>query len=219
MRLLHRDNASGAIRLTDDLVKDIPRYAILSHRWGRDEVVLQDVGDGSGPSKHGYRKIRFCGEQAWRDGLSYFWVDTCCIDKKNAVELQEAINSMFSYYRRADRCYVFLDDVSLPASQPANAQGSPKQSRIDTVTCDGIEPPLWHAALRESLWFTRGWTLQELLAPSSVEFFSREGTLLGNKPSLEQIICEVTRIPVEALRNRTQLFTYISVSRLYHTSP
>ncbi len=202
MRLLHRDNASGAIRLTDDLVKDIPRYAILSHRWGHEEVVLQDLNDGSGPSKHGYRKIRFCGEQAWRDGLSYFWVDTCCIDKKNAVELQEAINSMFSYYRKADRCYVFLDDVSLPDTQPANGLRSPKRRRIETGADDGPETQAWDTALRKSLWFTRGWTLQELLAPSSVEFFSSEGTLLGNKRSLEQIVCEVTRIPVEALRDR-----------------
>jgi hypothetical protein len=111
MRLLYRD-ATGAIRLTEDLHKNIPPYAILSHRWGLEEVTLQELIDGTGPSKRGYKKIRFCGEQAQCDSLSHFWVDTCCIDKKNSVELQEAINSMFRWYRNAARCYVYLDDVS-----------------------------------------------------------------------------------------------------------
>jgi hypothetical protein len=48
--------------------------------------------------------------------------------------------------------------------------------------------------------FTRGWTLQELIAPTSVDFFSKEGELLGNKASLERHICEKTRIPSKALR-------------------
>ncbi len=75
--------------------------------------------DGTGLSKQGFHKIRFCDKQARRDSLSHFWVDTCCIDKKNAVELQEAINSMFRWYRNADRCYVYLDDVSYPATPKA----------------------------------------------------------------------------------------------------
>jgi hypothetical protein len=69
--------------------------------------------EGNGRSKTGFDKIRFCGEQARRDGLQYFWVDTCCIDKSNAVELQEAINSMFRWYRNAAKCYVYLSDVSI----------------------------------------------------------------------------------------------------------
>ncbi|KAI1737960.1 vegetative incompatibility protein HET-E-1 [Xylaria scruposa] len=185
MRLLHRDHVTGTIYLTEDLHSDIPPYAILSHRWGPNEVTLQDLSDGTGVSKAGYHKIRFCGEQAWRDGLSYFWVDTCCIDKKNAVELQAAIISMFRWYHDADRCYVYLDDVSCPSAQYAGPS----------------EAPPWHSAFRKSLWFTRGWTLQELLAPTSVEFFSREHTLLGDKSSLERIIRDITHIPVEALRN------------------
>ncbi|KAH8752251.1 vegetative incompatibility protein HET-E-1 [Diaporthe sp. PMI_573] len=203
MRLLHRSD-TGAIRLTEDIVKNIPRYAILSHRWGAEEVTLQELSDGTGQSKRGYHKIRFCGEQARRDGLSYFWVDTCCIDKKNAVELQEAINSMFRWYRNAARCYVYLDDVSYPTAQsePPGAPPQKKQKRLDTAA-SAVQPtePEWQSAFRNSLWFTRGWTLQELLAPASVEFFSREGTLLGNKISLEQSIRDVTRIPAEALRN------------------
>ncbi|KAI0543543.1 vegetative incompatibility protein HET-E-1 [Xylaria curta] len=201
MRLLHRDHVTGAINLTQDLHSDIPPYSILSHRWGPDEVTLQELSDGTGVSKAGYRKIHFCGEQAWSDGLSYFWVDTCCIDKKNAVELQAAIISMFRWYQDANRCYVYLDDVSCPATQYAGLSEAPSEKRrkhMDTTV--SIAPP-WHSAFRKSLWFTRGWTLQELLAPTSVEFFSREHTLLGDKSSLERIICDITPIPVEALRN------------------
>jgi hypothetical protein len=67
--------------------------------------------EGSGKSKAGYQKIRFCGERAAHDGLGYFWVDTCCIDKSNSTELAEAINSMFRWYQNAAKCYVYMLDV------------------------------------------------------------------------------------------------------------
>jgi hypothetical protein len=127
MRLLHRDT-TGGLCLTEDLQAKPPRYAILSHRWGPEEVTLQELMDGTGLAKRGYHKLRFCGEQAQRDGLSYFWVDTCCIDKKNAVELQEAINSMFRWYSKATKCYVYLDDVSCPTQQPAESLGASSQT-------------------------------------------------------------------------------------------
>ena len=113
MRLL-QCNSAGQLSLTKDLIgDDIPKYAILSHTWGADteEVAFRDLMDGTGKSKAGYDKIRFCGEQARRDGLKYFWVDTCCIDKSNNTELSRAINSMFCWYRNAAKCYVYLSDV------------------------------------------------------------------------------------------------------------
>jgi hypothetical protein len=98
MRLLQRSEG-GQVSLTDDLVGDdpIPSYAILSHTWGpdHDEVTFQDIVRNTGEDKAGYEKIRFCGEEARRNGLRYFWIDTCCIDKSNNMELQEANNSMF----------------------------------------------------------------------------------------------------------------------------
>lgn len=110
-------------------------------------------------------------------------MDTCCIDKTNAVELQEAINSMFRWYRDATKCYVYLSDVS--------------RARIDLA--NGFNER-WKSMFQESDWFRRGWTLQELIAPASVDFFSKEGELLGSKASLEGHICEVTGIPPSALR-------------------
>src|ERR1700740_1768600 len=99
MRLL-KSNDTGEFNLTKDLLvtrDHIPRYAILSHTWGThtEEVSFKDMMDGTGKTKPGYDKICFCGEQARRDGLQYFWIDTCCIDKSSSTELQEAINSMF----------------------------------------------------------------------------------------------------------------------------
>jgi hypothetical protein len=185
MRLLERNNSSE-FSLTQDFGDDIPQYAILSHTWGADteEVTFRDLMDGTGKSKGGYDKIRFCGEQARRDGLQYFWVDTCCIDKSNNNELSEAINSMFRWYRNAAKCYVYLSDVPRPA--------------FDTNDKSNQLP--WESAFRKSRWFTRGWTLQELIAPASVEFFSKDWEQLGNKPSLERHIREITGIPVEALQ-------------------
>jgi hypothetical protein len=184
MRLLERNN-DGEFSLTKNFSNHIPNYAILSHTWGADteEVNFRDLIDGTGESKDGYGKIRFCGEQASRDGLQYFWVDTCCIDKSNSTELAEAINSMFRWYRNAAKCYVYLSDVS-------TAERKRSASLSD---CS------WESAFRASRWFTRGWTLQELLAPSSVEFFSLEGKRLGDKKTLERQIHEITGIAVSAI--------------------
>jgi hypothetical protein len=188
MRLLER-NSAGQLSLTKDFIgDDIPKYAILSHTWGADteEVTYRDLIDRTDKSKAGYGKIRFCGEQAKRDGLRFFWVDTCCIDKFNAVELQEAINSMFRWYQNAAKCYVYLSDVSTKKRKASD--------RLSEYT--------WASAFRSSRWFTRGWTLQELLAPGpgSVEFFSQEEGYLGDKRTLEQQIHEITGIPITALR-------------------
>jgi len=187
MRLLQR-NSAGAFILTKDFVGDdeVPPYAILSHTWGADteEVTFEDLKSGVGDGKIGYNKIRFCGEQARQDGLEYFWVDTCCINKANFTELSEAINSMFRWYQNATKCYVFLSDV-LTTKRKAS---------------DQYAEFTWESAFRESRWFKRGWTLQELLAPDLVEFFSRDGKRLGDKRTLERQIHEITKIAFPALR-------------------
>jgi hypothetical protein len=183
MRLLEI-SGRGELGFTEYLDNDIPRYAILSHTWGRDneEVNFNDLETGLGKDKQGYSKIQFCQEQAHQDAIQHFWVDTCCIDKSSNAELAEAIISMYQWYRNAAKCYVLLSDVS---TRKRDNEGSKRS---------------WEPAFRKSRWFTRGWTLQELLAPTSVEFFSREGVRLGDKGTLEQMIHEITSIPIEALR-------------------
>jgi hypothetical protein len=179
MRLLYR-NDEDRYSFAEYFDRAIPPYAILSHTWGKisQEVTLRDMMEDKAFQKVGYQKIEFCREKAAQDNLRYFWVDTCCIDKTSSAETQDAINSMFKWYKNAARCYVYLDDVSTRTSQ------------LNTV-------------FRNSIWFTRAWTLQELIAPSSVEFFSREGVSLGSKRSRIAEIHRTTGIPIDALHGAT----------------
>jgi hypothetical protein len=181
MRLLYFQD-DGSLACTEFGRHNVPQYAILSHTWGDEEVTFQDLFLCTSTDLSGYRKINFCGEQAVKDGLKYFWVDTCCIDKRNLPELTKAINSMFRWYRNAAKCYVYLSDVSVPST--GNME---------------VDENSWMEAFRRSRWFTRGWTLQELVAPVSVDFFSAESHFLGNKRFLELEITKITGIPIEAL--------------------
>ena len=185
MRLLKLKD-DGEFSLIEFIGDKIPRYAILSHTWGADseEVTFKDLMEGTGKGKAGYQKIRFCGEQAATDDLQYFWVDTCCIDKSSSAELSEAINSMFRWYHNAGKCYVYLSDVSISGS----------------IKDDQFSQWAWEPAFQKSRWFTRGWALQELIAPASVEFFSVQGERLGNKKSLERQIHKITGITAQALQ-------------------
>jgi hypothetical protein len=123
----------------------IPSYAILSHRWEKQEVSLSDLENGKGFEMAGFAKIRGCCTQAALDGFQYVWIDTCCIDKTSSADLSEAINSMYQWYRNAQVCYAYLSDAL------KGGQGNKHFSK--------------------SKWFTRGWTLQELLAPSFLVFY------------------------------------------------
>jgi hypothetical protein len=185
MRLLSVGE-EGRFSLKECTENNVPPYAILSHTWGRDdeEATFKDLAEGKGEEKPGFQKLVFCARQAEKDGLRFFWVDTCCIDKSSSAELSEAINSMFRWYHEAVKCYVYLSDVSVNSPTPNDIP--PRQT--------------WEQSFRNSRWFTRGWTLQELLAPRSVEFFSAEGQRLGSKGALTQDIMKITKIPARALQ-------------------
>lgn len=178
MRLLTYDEHGKLILTKAFSDSEIPPYAILSHTWGKDEeeIKLQEIENGPDKDKSGYRKIQLCGKQAARDGLKHFWVDTCCIDKMSSQDLEENINSMFRYYQRSTKCYVYLSDVR-------NKRGMREFSN--------------------SRWFKRGWTLQELLAPGTIEFFSREWQPIGSRAQLRETIHNITGIPLGALDNIT----------------
>ncbi|KAF2036285.1 HET-domain-containing protein [Setomelanomma holmii] len=172
MRLLQRLQ-DGGFKLTSLNDEHPPPYVILSHTWTEgQEVIHNEVEAGEGKNKTGYDKLWFCAEQAATDDYQYFWIDTCCIDKADPVELSTAINSMYRWYQRAAKCYVYLSDVSIP---------------VEVVDAQAFQIA-WEEVFRQSRWFTRVWTLQELLAPPCVQFFSREGRQLGSRISLEQEI-------------------------------
>ncbi|GAW15405.1 hypothetical protein ANO14919_048140 [Xylariales sp. No.14919] len=159
-------------------------YAILSHTWEDGEVTFQDfTSPGSKrEDKKGFGKIMKTCELARRDGIKYAWVDTCCIDKTSSAELTEAINSMFNWYRDASVCYAWLAD--LPAATEESIESSMSKCR----------------------WFTRGWTLQELLAPRRVEFYDRDWDFRGTKSELKELIAEASQIGIEVLESPERLY-------------
>jgi hypothetical protein len=185
----------------------MPNYAILSHTWGSDEVSMHDlIHDSAANLKKGYVKINHMCEQALIDGLEYAWVDTCCIDKTSSAELSEAINSMYNWYARAVICYVYVSDVGfddMATSRKPRVIGEIKDG--EASVCTEIDIKLSTAQqvmFSQSRWFTRGWTLQELIAPPSLVFFDRNWTCLGRRSGrLLWVIAKKTGIHVRVLKD------------------
>ncbi|KAH8901906.1 HET-domain-containing protein [Coniochaeta sp. PMI_546] len=161
------------IELTE-FVGEVPPYAILSHTWGDEEVTFQDMtcNKQAAARKKGYysKILGACDQARVEDGLEWVWVDTCCIDKSSSAELSEAINSMFQWYNKARVCYAYLSDV---------------QNETQFTF---------------SRWFTRGWTLQELLAPREIEFYSSTWEFIGTKFGLADSIAHVSGVESTYLR-------------------
>ena len=170
----------------------IPRFAILSHTWGENELTFKQM------EQNGYvssKKIDGCCEQAKKDGLEYVWVDTCCIDKSSSAELSEAINSMWEWYWFSQVCYAYLSDVT------ARSESLENESEFE-----------------KSRWFTRGWTLQELIAPKKVNFYDEGWNFIGCKGydsgNFVELLSKVTKINSGLLRDRdTKLLSSFSIAQ------
>jgi hypothetical protein len=154
-----------------------PPYAILSHTWDSTEISFQDVQNDrkTGKEPECEKLIQGCRAAA-SHGYSYFWIDTCCIDKTNSVELSETINSMFRWYQQAGICLAYLVDVP-PGSTVLDRESQFAKSR----------------------WFTRGWTLQELLAPPEVEFLASDWTRITSKTDSASLLADITGISMNFL--------------------
>ncbi|MCJ1382355.1 hypothetical protein MMC17_005468 [Xylographa soralifera] len=174
MRLLH----TTSYQFKEFFDSQVPKYAILSHRWADVEVSFQDFEDSLKKQSAALDKVLQCCRLARDRGLEWAWIDTCCIDKKSSAELSEAINSMYRWYKKAEVCFAYLSDVHW---------GSTKN--IDVL----------RTRFRNSVWFRRGWTLQELLAPSIVDFFDYWWSRIGTKESLETEISATTGIEAQYL--------------------
>ena len=174
MRLLH----TSTLELHEFYGEAIPKYAILSHTWGDGEVSFQELPKVKSivsrelNEPKGYRKIKDCCKLAASDGWQFVWIDTCCIDKTSSAELSEAINSMYRWYGEAQICYAYLADV-------------------DSA---GQKDPSTMRRFERSRWFTRGWTLQELLAPDFVVFYDKSWVEIGTRSSLGKRISKITGI-------------------------
>ena len=183
------DRRSRVLELCDD---ESTKYAILSHRWvDPTEVDYEEMVNLAKMNveerkdirqRLGYKKILNTCEQAQRDGYEWAWVDTCCIDKRSSAELSEAINSMYRWYANSKVCYGYLHDV----------QGFSFPTEDD----DDLYPQSngWPE------WFSRGWTLQEMIAPSNVQFFNKDWKPIGDKKALARTLEEITQVPEHILK-------------------
>jgi hypothetical protein len=189
-----------------DFVQDVPEYVTASHRWKEgEEANMHDVRNKVNTDKSGYQKMegfaRFIREQLQAEGIEWLWIDTCCIDQSNPAEVTEAVNSMFCWYSNAALCVAYLADVD----------EATEQSTLGKRHADGqrkVDSPRTFEACE---WFRRGWTLQELLAPSLVIFLSSTWEVIGHKgdcegllgagPALEPQISRIAHIPEDVLRD------------------
>ena len=150
----------------------------MSHTWGDDEVTFEDMKNlHIAKKRKGYIKIRKTCERARQEGINLAWVDPCCIDKSSSAELSELINSMFLWYKLPIVCYAWLEDW------------------------DGLDS----RSLRRSRWFTRGWTLQELIAPPEVQLLNHDWKYCGSRGSLGDTVSTVSGVDVEVLEGRQPL--------------
>ena len=170
---------TSTVELSDFHPGDIPSYAVLSHTWGTQEVSFQSFAHPESKILAGYNKILQCCDIAAALGLRWLWCDTCCIDKTSSAELSEAINSMWKWYESSALCIAYLEDVnvSVRAASPIQRLAYPVRE-----------------AFERSRWFTRGWTLQELLAPKTVLFYDHDWCMHGERTEISQDLSAITGI-------------------------
>ncbi|KAI6023400.1 heterokaryon incompatibility protein-domain-containing protein [Pisolithus marmoratus] len=185
------------ISVLEQLDDKTAKYAILSHRWGKEvdydelaglvKMFMDEQDRDEVRQRDGYQKIIKSCEQAEKDGYRWLWIDTCCINKDSSAELSEAINSMYQWYRNSQICYVYLNDVDklvFPTEQDFSRFGRSNG---------------WPE------WFSRGWTLQELIAPTEIKFFNKNWVPIGTKQDLISTLEEITGIPEEVLNDEQVL--------------
>ncbi|KAI0140454.1 heterokaryon incompatibility protein-domain-containing protein [Xylariaceae sp. FL1272] len=191
MRLLNTET----LCLETYVGRDTPPYAILSHTWESNEILFHDIHfQGEYPrwkGMPGAAKVLKSAAMAAANGFSHIWIDSCCIDKNSSSELSEAINSMFTWYENSAACYAYLSDIA--STSDLIHDGRAFDSRYKSNR---------HQALEDSRWFTRGWTLQELIAPREVCFFDSYWQFLGTRTSLAKRISAKTLIDIGVLLPR-----------------
>ncbi|KAK1755526.1 heterokaryon incompatibility protein-domain-containing protein [Echria macrotheca] len=200
--------------------KKFPKYAILSHRWLDEEVTCREYQEESTNLKTQHNKckslekIRKACQLAKGRKHEYIWIDTCCIDKTSSAEISEAVNCMFAWYRAAEVCYAYMFDVRpgynvadmLEAARMGELDGSTDESRRDSESISLL------VSFHESDWFTRGWTLQELIVPVEVEFLANDWSPIGTRSQMAPIITKACGVDAYALTPGVDL-NWVSVAR------
>ena len=191
MRLLN----TRTLELRSFIPYEVPDYVILSHRWGQNEVTFKDITrypicDTNSPARElmGFSKIEGACKLAADDGYDWIWIDSCCIDKESSADVDKAINSMWTYYTKSNICYVYMADI------PDCEVG-------------------WGISFQDSDWFTRGWTLQELIAPVHVEFYAADWSPIGTKLEQHEEIAAITTIDSDLLAQNQSIDAYSTAER------
>jgi hypothetical protein len=179
-------SSSSASFSSQDEQSTLMLAAIETMIRGNSGSAVGSVAEEDLMRRSGYRKIINAAEQARGQGYKYIWVDTCCIDKSSSAELQEAINSMYHWYREAGVCIVYLEDIMKPP-------------RTGYTTASEIAK----AAFKACRWNTRGWTLQEVVAPAICRFYFQDWTLMGEKVEFLEELSEATGIPTYVLEDQS----------------
>ncbi|KAL8685106.1 MAG: hypothetical protein Q9218_007974, partial [Villophora microphyllina] len=162
-------------------------YVIISHAWQQKEVVFEDMpyfarlaASPSWSKSRSANKIKGACQavrRMWKGEITHLWLDNICIDKKNLTELSMSINSMYHWYEGAAACFVYLEDF----------------------------PSVAVPEFTKSRWFTRGWTLQELVAPRKVVFFDKDWNVIGDKVSLRASLTGRTKISNDFLLHKQNI--------------
>lgn len=205
------------LQLEEVLDPDSVAYAALSHTWGasNDEVSHQEFHNlEEARKKPGFAKIEKTCKIAQSEGLEYAWVDTCCIDKTNSAELSEAINSMYRWYEESAICYAFLEDMLFEDAKPDDPTPSPSVPSREGEYRRPVDRSPLTAALANCRWFSRGWTLQELIAPRTLRFYDAFWTLVAEKSAIAKVLEAVTGIDEAALIDSTTILSYRVYERM-----
>ncbi|KAJ5256845.1 hypothetical protein N7478_012949 [Penicillium angulare] len=185
MRLIQTSHPIGLREFFDSELPNI-KYAILSHRWEGEEITFEEMIEQTDETrqKKGYQKVARFCERARADGFEYVWVDTCCINKESSAELSESINSMFRWYLESAKCYAYMSDMESPDQLPS------------------------------SVWFTRGWTLQELIAPHEMIFLDKNWSDMGSREDLCHELEKITKIESSLLIGKSRLDQFSVAKRM-----
>ncbi|KAK3656386.1 hypothetical protein LTR56_003088 [Elasticomyces elasticus] len=187
-----------------------PQYAIMSHTWGEEEISFQEWENGGSAVtlKEGYLKVVNACKQAERDGFEWLWADSVCIDKTNNSELAESIQCMYAWYHNAEVCYALLSDVDGAQTLTGSVEPADVECRSSVSSADRVQQ------FRESRYFTRGWTLQETIAPRKLVFYSKDWTLFDALDDPIPAVSQITKIPEAVLRHEKKLSECTFAQRL-----
>ncbi|KAI5360565.1 Putative heterokaryon incompatibility [Septoria linicola] len=192
------------------------KYAILSHVWQTDnEVTFQEFRNRDARHKTGYAKIFNTCKMALSHGHNYAWMDTCCINKKSSAELSQAINSMWGWYCDAEVCYAYLGDVhdDIRPSDDDRTDESSLSWHVNTTTESAPSGGPLEVFCR-SEWFTRGWTLQAIIAPRDVQFYNAAWSYIGRQAEMLHQLSKATGIDVSALEDRHNVPCFVAARKL-----